>query len=147
MKTDMLVLERTIDAPVDRVWKAITDKNEMKHWYFDLADFRAEPGFEFSFYGGKDDRQYLHLCEIKEVIPNKKISYSWRYENEPGDTLVTFELFPEDGKTRLKLTHSGFETFTSGNPDLDKSNFVAGWTGIIGKNLKEYLEKEKVSTD
>ena len=145
MKTDMLVLERTIDAPVDRVWKAITDKNEMKNWYFELAEFRAEPGFEFSFYGGKDGRRYLHLCQVKEVIPNKKLSYSWRYEKEPGDTLVTFELFPEDGKTRLKLTHAGFETLTSGNPDLAKPNFESGWSSIIGKRLKEYLEKEKVA--
>ena len=140
-----IIIERTFNAPVSAVWEALTNAGKMKNWYFELAEFRAEPGFEFSFYGGKDGRQYLHLCQVKEVIPNKKLSYSWRYEKEPGDTLVTFELFPEDGKTRLKLTHAGFETLTSGNPDLAKPNFESGWSSIIGKRLKEYLEKEKVA--
>lgn len=143
MKQQPVIIEKIIDAPVEKVWKAITDKNEMKQWYFDLEEFKPEPGFEFQFTGGTDTKSYLHLCKIKEVIPGKKISYTWRYENEPGDTLVTFELFPEGNKTKVKLTHEGFETFTSGNPDLDKENFVKGWSEIINVSLKNYLEGKK----
>ena len=146
MEKQPLVIERTFNAPVEKVWKALTDNEQMKQWYFDIPRFSAEPGFEFTFKGiDHEGFVYIHLCKIREVIPNKKLSYSWRYEKEPGDTLVTFELFPEDGKTRLKLTHGGFETLTSGNPDLAKPNFESGWSSIIGKRLKEYLEKEKVA--
>ena len=140
MKQQSVTLERVYDAPVEKIWKALTDVKEMKQWYFDLKEFKAEPGFKFSFYGGTEEKQYLHLCEVKEAIANKKLSYSWRYENEPGDTLVSFELFPEGSKTRLKLTHTGFETFTSGNPDLAMGNFHEGWTSILDESLKKYVE-------
>ena len=136
-----LVIERTFNASVERVWKAITDKNEMKQWYFDLAEFKPEPGFEFQFEGGKEDKCYLHLCRVTEVIPNKKLTYSWRYDGFEGNSFVTFELFPEGNKTRLKLTHAGLETFPHDNPDFAKENFMEGWTSIIGTFLKEYLDK------
>lgn len=141
MKHEPFVIERTYDAPVEKVWKAITDVNDMKRWYFDLPAFEAVEGTEFSFEGGPPEKSYLHLCKVKEVVPNKKLSYSWRYDGYPGDSLVTFELFPDGHKTRVKLTHSGLETFAaSNNPDLDKKNFEAGWNDIIGNLLKEFVE-------
>ncbi len=47
------------------------------------------------------------------MIPQKKIAYTWRYESHKGNSLVTFELFPDGGKTKLKLTHEWLETFPS----------------------------------
>ena len=140
MNSDPFVIERTYNAPVHKVWKAITDKEQMKQWYFDLAEFKPEVGFEFQFSGGPDDRTYLHLCKITEVEVDKKLTYSWRYDGYDGVSFVTFELFDEGEKTRLKLTHSGLETFPA-NPDFAKENFAAGWNHIIGVSLKEFLEK------
>lgn len=148
-KNDPFVIERTYNTPMEKVWKAITDKNEMKQWYFDLADFKPEVGFEFNFNGGEEGKkQYLHLCKITEVVPNKKLTYSWRYDGYKGISYVTFELFSEgndsnNSKTRLKLTHAGLETFPADNPDFAKINFVQGWTEITGTSLKQYLEKTK----
>jgi len=142
MQAEPFVIEREFDAPVEVLWKAITDKNEMKQWYFDLKEFKAEPGFEFSFTGGKEDRQYLHLCRVTDVIPLKKLSYTWKYDGYPGESKVVFELFPEGKKTRLKLTHLGLETFTADNPDFAKENFVQGWTDIIGTSLMKYITKK-----
>ena len=136
------VIERVYNASPEKVWKAITDKEQMKQWYFDLKEFRPEIGFEFSFYGGTDEKQYLHLCNITEVVKGKKLSYTWRYEGYAGISEVSFELFDEGSKTRLRLTHAGLETFpATENPDLKKENFEAGWTEIIGKSLKEFVEK------
>jgi len=139
---EAFVIERTYPVTINRVWKAITNGDEMKLWYFDLPDFKPEVGYEFQFMGGPaEDRQYKHLCKIKEVITGRKLTHSWRYEGYEGNTLVTFELFDEGLKTRLKLTHEGLESFPSDNPDLAKANFAEGWTMIIGTSLKEYLEK------
>ena len=141
-KPQPYTIERTYNAPVSKVWKAITDKDEMKHWYFNLVEFKAEAGFKFQFTaGGNDGVNYVHLCEIKEVIFEKKLSYSWRYENFEGDSLVSFELFKEGDNTRLKLTHEGLESFPQNNKDFAKESFVAGWTHITGISLKNYLEK------
>lgn len=142
MKNDVFIIEEVYPAPVHTVWKALTDKDEMKVWYFDLPDFRPEVGCEFQFWGGPaEDRQYHHICRVTEVVADKKIAYTWRYEGHQGNTLVTFELFDEGLQTKLKLTHEGLDTFPADNPDLAKTNFVQGWTWIIGTALKEYLEK------
>jgi uncharacterized protein YndB with AHSA1/START domain len=140
IKTEPFVIERTYNAPVDKVWQAITDKNKMKQWYFDLEEFKPEVGFEFRFYGGTEEKQYLHICKITEVIHGKKLTHTWKYDGYPGQSFVTFELFAEGDKTRLKLTHAGLETFPS-EPDFARTNFEMGWTDIIGRSLKEYLEK------
>jgi uncharacterized protein YndB with AHSA1/START domain len=140
MKNEPFIIERTFNAPVDKVWKAITDKEQMKQWYFDLAEFKPEVGFEFQFTGGTEENKYLHLCKITEVVPNKKLTHSWRYDGYEGNSFVTFELFAEGDKTRLKLTHAGLETFPA-NKDFAKENFAAGWTHIIGTSLKEFVER------
>jgi uncharacterized protein YndB with AHSA1/START domain len=140
MSTEPFVIERTFNAPIEKVWNAITEKNAMKQWYFDLEEFKAEVGFEFQFEGGPDGRTYLHLCRVTEVIAGKKLTYSWRYDGHEGNSFVTWELFAEGNKTRLKLTHEGLETFPATNPDMAKQNFVEGWTDIVGVSLKKFLE-------
>lgn len=138
-----IVKEVTVNAPASRVWKAITDKDEMKKWYFDLPDFKPEPGLEFKFWGGDENKQYLHLCRITEVVRGKKITHTWSYpEDDPATTYVSFELFEEGDKTRVRLTHEGIERFSPDNPAFRRENFVAGWDHIIGTALKEYVEKE-----
>lgn len=143
MEKGTFIIERSFQAPTSLVWKAITDKDEMKLWYFDLPEFKPEVGVEFRFWGGSaEHRQYLHICKITEVIQNKKIAYSWRYDGHAGNTLVSFELFEEGDQTRMKLTHEGLETFPADNPDLAKENFAEGWTEIIGTSLKDYVENK-----
>ena len=145
MNKDPIVIERTFNAPVKKVWQAITTKDQMKKWYFDLKEFKAEPGFEFQFEGGTEERSYVHLCKITEVIKEKKLRHSWRYDGYEGESFVTFELFPEGDKTRLRLTHEGLETFPSSNKDFARDNFEAGWTDIIGKSLAGFLEKSSAA--
>lgn len=142
MTHEPFVIERTYNAPVKKVWEAITDKNKMKEWYFDIAEFKPEVGFEFQFTGGNEGRTYLHLCKILEVQEYKKLKHSWRYDGYEGNSFVTWELFEEGEKTRVKLTHEGLETFPMNNPDLAKNNFVMGWTEITGTLLPNYLQQD-----
>jgi uncharacterized protein YndB with AHSA1/START domain len=138
--TDAVIVERTLNAPVPRVWQAVTDVEQMRQWYFDLKEFKPEPGFEFEFVVEHEGNSYHHLCRVTEVVPQKRIAYTWRYKGEPGDSLVTIELSPEGENTRLKLTHSGIETFPK-TPAYARKNFEAGWTAIIGTELKQFIEK------
>ena len=140
METTPFVIERTYNATADRVWQAITDRDKMEQWYFKLKEFKPEVGFEFEFEGGPPEKTFLHLCKVTEVIPGKKLTHSWRYDGYEGNSFVTWEIFDEDGKTRVKLTHAGLETFPA-IPEFAKENFVMGWTDILGRTLKEYLEK------
>lgn len=140
MNTEPIVYERTYNAPVAKVWKALTDKNDMKHWYFDIADFKPVVGFEFSFVGENEGRKFVHLCKVMEVVPQKKLKHSWRYEGFGGNSFVTWELFEEGkNKTRVKLTHEGLETFPQ-NKDFARQNFIFGWTEIVGTLLLNFVE-------
>jgi uncharacterized protein YndB with AHSA1/START domain len=135
-----IVLERVYNARPEMIWKALTEKDRMQDWYFKLAEFKAEPGFEFRFEVEHEGHHYIHLCKVKEVIPGEKISYTWRYEGQPGDSLVSFELFPQGSQTKVRLVHEGLDTFPK-LPEYDKKNFLQGWTHILGTSLKQYLGK------
>jgi len=143
-----VVVERVLNHPVEKVWKAITNKTQLKQWYFDLDDFKPEVGFRFSFPGqGHKGAQYTHLCTITEVVPLQKLQYSWQYEGHPGYSVVTFELTEIGNKTKLKLTHQGLETFPQDNADFAWKSFRGGWNEIIGKMLPDFLaETAKLPT-
>ena len=141
MQSESVIIERTYNTTAEKVWKAITDINQLRQWYFDLSDFKPELGFEFRFEGKNEGRVFVHLCKVTAIVPGKKLQYSWSYEGHEGYSLVTFELFAEGSSTRVKLTHEGLETFPMNNPDFARTSFEKGWTAIIGTSLKEYVEK------
>ncbi|WP_184549383.1 SRPBCC family protein [Mucilaginibacter sp. FT3.2] len=140
MSAEPFVIERIYNAPIGKVWEAITNVAKMREWYFNIAHFKPEVGFEFEFTGGDDIKQYRHLCRVTQVVDGSKIAYTWTYDEYGGDSEVTWELFTEGEGTRLKLTHTGLETFPE-LPSFKRENFVGGWTHITGVSLKEYLEK------
>lgn len=142
MKKNALVLERLLAASPERVWNALTRKEEMKEWYFELSAFKAEPGFTFSFNGGDETKTYLHQCRVTEVIPQRKLQYTWKYPGFPGESLLSFELIPQGANTLLRVTHEGLDSFPQDNPDFARENFSAGWNHIIGKSLPDYLAEE-----
>jgi hypothetical protein len=61
------VIERTYNAPIEKVWIALTDKGQMKKWYFDLAEFKPVVGFELFSEGDKTRLKLTH--EGLETFP------------------------------------------------------------------------------
>ncbi len=134
-----LVLERTFAAPVAQVWQALTQVDNIRRWFFDLQEFKPEVGFTFEFTVVHEGFTYNHHCKVTEVIPQKRLAYTWRYQGHEGDSLVTFELMAAGEQTRLKLTHEGLETFPKA-PPFARKNFLQAWTALIGSSLKDYVE-------
>lgn len=143
MKAEPIIIEKLFDASAATIWKALTDKDVMKQWYFDLEEFKPEVGFEFSFPGGPDGKSYTHICRVVSAVQEEQLAYTWRYKGYPGVSTVTFDLHPEADKTRFSLTHEGLESFPADNPDLARGNFVMGWDHIINKSLTQFLEGKK----
>lgn len=140
MNNKPLIIERVIEAPVARVWKALTDIQDLQQWLPFFPDFKPEVGFKTRFLLGSDEaHQYVHLCTVKEVVADKKLTYSWHYEGHPGYSNVTFELFADGDKTKLKLTHEITEAFPSDNPDFSSDNFKKGWNDTAD-GLKTFVE-------
>jgi uncharacterized protein YndB with AHSA1/START domain len=141
MEQNTISIEETLNAPVEKVWQAITDIDQLKIWYFEFPDFKPEVGFEFQFYGhGQGGEKFLHLCKIIEVEFQKKLQYSWRYDGFEGISFLTFELIPHDEKTILNFSHVGLATFPRNNPDFSIESFNQGWTQLLKSSLKNFVE-------
>jgi uncharacterized protein YndB with AHSA1/START domain len=142
MENEAIIVERVYNVPIEKVWKALTDNKEIKQWYFQLKDFKPEIGFKFEFSGGADNGpQYLHLCEITEIVEGRKLTYTWRYDGYPGNSVVSWALSEQGDQTLLKLTHTGTESFASNGPNFAKTSFNGGWNYFVNDALKNYLEQ------
>jgi len=136
-----VVIEETLKAPPEKVWKAITNTDQMRQWFFEaIPDFKPEPGFNTSFNVRAENADYLHLWTVTEVVPQKKVVYRWRYGGVPGDSSVTWELAGTPAGTKLRLTHSGTESFPQDNPVFRRESCQGGWEYFIRDRLKNYLE-------
>lgn len=139
-----VVVEQTFNTSIQKVWGAITNMKEMTRWFFDnIPSFKPEVGFKTQFMIKAGKRKFTHLWEITEVIPNKKITYNWRYKEYPGDSYVTFELFEEAEKVRLKLTMLVTEDFPDDIPEFTWDSCELGWNYFIVERLKAYLEPKR----
>lgn len=135
-----VVITRVFNAPVERVWQALTTPEAIRQWSFPVNAFKPEVGFEFEFTcNGPDNEAFTHHCRVTVAIPNKRLAYTWRYAGYEGDSLVTIELTAEGTHTRVTLTHTGLDTFPK-IPCFDPANFTAGWTDLIGSALKKFVE-------
>ncbi|WP_267402538.1 MULTISPECIES: SRPBCC domain-containing protein [unclassified Chryseobacterium] len=137
-----IIVQYKINAPIDKVWNAITDKNEMKSWYFDIPDFELEVGKIFNFYEPGNEKKYHHQCEILQIIPNKKLKYSWAFpELSKGTTTVTWELNKQGDETVITLIHDEIDQLKELGENFSRESFAEGWDGIIGRSLKPHLEQ------
>ena len=142
MSNKSVMVERVFDAEIALVWKALTKKELLKQWYINVKEFKTVVGFKFDFWAGEEGgKQWKHLCEITEVVPERKLTYTWKYEGYTGMSYVTFELFEENNGTKLKLTHTGLDTFPADVPELAVHNFERGWDQLMNISLKDFLEQ------
>ena len=148
----MMVIRKSIviHASPEVVFNAITDPNELTNWFPDNAIFDGRIGgkvrFTFKKERSKDlDRDYCPEGSVKEFVPNKKVSYSWRLVDIPEfpETIVTWELEEIDpNKTKLEVIHSGFSGKEQGK--LSFKEHDQGWSYFLSR-LEEYLRKGKSS--
>lgn len=142
MKNDPITVTVTYNAPVDKVWTALTDKGQMKEWYFDIPDFVLKEGSAFNFYEPGDEKKYHHRGVIQEIKVNKKFQHTWTHpSHSKGESILTWELEPLGEKTKVTLTHAGIENFADGGKDFEKGNYEAGWNEILNQSLKGFFEK------
>ena len=106
-----------IDAPSPVVFKAITDETELVQWMHKEArmDLRVGGEYEFKFYWAEANITAVAKGKILELIPNKKLTYTFDATYLGSDrrvegTVVTWTLdeLPDD-KTRVTVHHVGVD--------------------------------------
>jgi uncharacterized protein YndB with AHSA1/START domain len=135
-----IIVEETYVATPDTVWKAITEANQMRKWFFEnIPDFKPIVGSKVEFNVDSGGRIFPHLWRVTRVIPEKLIEINWKYGGYPGDSLVLFELSKEMSTTKLRLTHTVVEEFPEDIPGFQRDSCIAGWRYFINQRLKQYL--------
>lgn len=127
-----LRFERLLDAPVETVWRYLTDSALRGRWFM--------PGHTDSHVGGTVEMIFAHDAlsdapvspperfagnsgkrwteRIVAIDPPHRLAFTWDDERAG---IVTIDLSPEDGRTRLVLTHEGLRGAE------DARNFGGGW--------------------
>ena len=97
--TAEVLFERRFAAPRERVWRALTDPEELAGWLAPAEiDLQVGGSVVLKFDDG-DERG-----TITELRPTEVLAYTWN-EGET-DSLVRFELLAEGDGTRLTLRHT-----------------------------------------
>ena len=137
-----VIVEEILNSTLEKVWNALTVKDEMVQWFFDnIPSFKAEVGFKTQFNVQAPSRNFMHLWEIREVIPLERLVINWKYEDCAGDSFVIWELENLGTQTKVTLTTKVIEDFSDDYPEFKRESCVAGWNYFIKENLKSYLEK------
>ena len=75
-RSEPIIVEQVFAVSKDRLWSAITDRDQMVQWFFDnIPEFKPEAGFSTEFTISVEDRNYHHLWTITEAIPGQKVVY------------------------------------------------------------------------
>ena len=156
---DTIRLERLLDAPVETVWRYLTEAELRSQWFMGGTD--ARPDSEFELLNDHDNlsdddvpypadyAQYKGLRWHEKVVrfdPPRLLETTFQ---SGKNGRVTFELFPEGDRTRLVLTHSGIES-PSGFQD-----FGSGWNShltvleerLAGRSVKDFWALHMQSRD
>jgi uncharacterized protein YndB with AHSA1/START domain len=105
-----LELTRTLAAPPERVWRALTDPQALAGWFWPHLDNTVEVdlrlGGRYRITGPKAgiavSGRYL------EVEPPKRLAFTWQWDGESEQSRVTLELSATAGGTALTLVHDRF---------------------------------------
>jgi uncharacterized protein YndB with AHSA1/START domain len=139
--------EKIIQVGPEVVFKALIEPEKITEWFQDEANLDPRVGGKIRLVTLKEihpdwnlDRDYYMEGTINEFIPNKRLSYSWKFDDTPDfpETYVTWELeHVEPNKTRVKLAHIGFTGKEKGNFSLESHN--QGWAEALDK-LARYCD-------
>lgn len=141
---DTIVSEIDIAAPIERVFKAISDPAEVRRrspgtgtydmdlrvggkWFLEMRPPQPYKGYAVIRHEGK----------VLELDPPRLLAYTWlgNFHNDPQlRTIVRWELTPTKTGTHVKLTHSGLAS----EPDSSKA-YSQGWPGVLAE-VKKYAE-------
>lgn len=109
--THAIVIERYLDHPPEKVWRALTEGPLLEQWLMP-GDFRAEVGHRFTFRSNPAPNwSGVTEGEVLEVQPCKRLVYCWHTVGAPADALyttVTWTLTPTRTGALLRLEQSGF---------------------------------------
>ena len=130
-----IVKEFIIEVAPQRVWSALTQPDEIGHWWTNDLNATPEVGslaeFRFGEWG-----DFVLRFEVAELEQNKKVRWIYRFGSvaQWAGTSVTWQLEPIHNVTRVVFTHREFA-----KKDEVYEQTRENWTYFLD-SLKSYLE-------
>jgi uncharacterized protein YndB with AHSA1/START domain len=138
-----LQIRRVYKQTVAEVYAAWADPEQMKYW-MGASDAFGEAEVTMDVRAGGRYRIVMHPPNgethrvggiFQEVVPNRKLVYTWAWESTPErESVVTVEFKPAGDGTEVLLTHQRFADAEA----RDKHN--QGWNGCLDR-LGRYLSR------
>jgi uncharacterized protein YndB with AHSA1/START domain len=132
--------------PPKEVWDYLTKPELIEQWLM-KTDFQPKVGHQFRFIHSIENKScYDNIthCEVLEVKPFSKLSYSWKGNTKDGhrtfDSKVVWTLIPVDGGTELQLVHNGFTVLE------DAIAHNTGWTALVKRFVELVNASEKMTS-
>ena len=132
-----LTLSRHYPVAPEKVWRAWTDPQAVKRWWgptpgepVSLAELDVRVGGRFRIvFGGADGKMHECAGAYKEVVPNRKLVFTWSWPNSTPDrvSVVTIEFRAAGKGTDLLFKHE--QLFD----EATKTGHTRGWTGSLDK--------------
>jgi uncharacterized protein YndB with AHSA1/START domain len=128
--TAELRLHRALGAPAERVWAALTDPAALAAWFWPprmapTAEVHLEVGGRYRIAG--PGAGIAVAGAYVEVAPPRRLAFTWSWDGELSETLVTIELAPTADGTGLTLRHEGFAG------DGERDDHVQGWSDCLDR--------------
>lgn len=131
-----------IDAPPERIFKALLDPAALNAWIATAAEVEPHVGGRYSYgwryqHGGSDVDG--GPTRILDLVPNERLVTDWpdwRGDPSKPPTRVSWLLEPVGGKTRVTVVHGEFPRA------VDISDYPFGWPGFLNQ-LKEHGERSE----
>jgi uncharacterized protein YndB with AHSA1/START domain len=106
-----LVVRRILNADRERVFRALSDPVKMAEWFYGMETGQATVTCDFRV-GGKyviamsdGQKKCVPAGEYLEIVPPRKVVFTWSVEGVVQQSKVTIELFEKGNRTELVLTH------------------------------------------
>ena len=136
-ESNLIKKEIVINSPVERVFSALIDPEQLTQWFPDVVMIEPKLGGKVSFRflkeNTKEDNDHEIVGTIVSIISNKELAYTWNFKTKPEyrkDTTVTWKVDKlESNKTKLTLIHSGFTK----EDTLQYEDHSKGWTWHINR--------------
>ena len=126
-----------IEAPIEKVWSALTQGEHTRLYWSRFVQSDWRPGSRVEFLRA-DKSRLSHDGEVLEIDPPRRLVMTFDVSAEgmkEPPSRVSYELAEEDGATRLQVTHESFPP----NSEVLKG-VRQGWPQILS-SLKTYLER------
>ena len=129
---------RTIHAPADRVWEALTTPELIADYMFGAkVESDWEVGAPIRMTGEYGGKTYHDKGEIRSFEPERRLSYThWSDLSGAADApenyhVVTYDLEPQGEATRVTLTQSNLDGTIKDSDVKMKAEFEKTWTSVL----------------